>query len=208
MMALILKDLMIIQRQLKSQTAFLALLLFMAIFMQQGAMLFAFIIFITMMQTITALTYDELSNWDKYAQTLPITKSDIVNSKYMLGTVLIVIGLTIALPFAFVINSFSTSSTMADFLLAFSLLTGAAFCILALLVPVYIKFGSIKGRFVLIFIMFVPSTLIGMFSESFESILPTLIKFKDFGYFAPFVGLIILWLSSIIATGIYKKKDF
>lgn len=171
-------------------------------------MLFAFIIFIAVMQAITALTYDELSSWDKYANTLPIPKSDIVSSKYLLGTLLIVIGLAIALPFAFVINSFSDSTSITDFFLALSIMTGAAFCMLSLLLPVYIKYGSIKGRFVLIFSIFVPSTLFGMFSEHFGNLLPTIMEFKDFGYFAPFAGLFILWLSSIIATGIYKRKDF
>lgn len=208
MIALVLKDLMTIQRQLKAQAAFLILLLFIAIFMQEGAMLFAFIIFIAVMQAITALTYDELSNWDKYANTLPISKSDIVSSKYLVGIILLVIGLAIALPFAFVINSFSDGTTSTDFFLALSILTGAAFCMLALLLPIYIKYGSIKGRFVLIFSIFVPSTLIGTFSEHFENLLPTIMEFKNFGYFAPIAGLIILWISSLISTAIYKQKDF
>ena len=208
MTALILKDLMTIHRQLKSQAAFLILLLFIAIFMQQGAMLFTFIIFIAVIQAITALTYDELSSWDKYANTLPITKSNIVSSKYALGVLLVVIGLAIALPFAFVINSLSNSMTTADFFLAFSVLTGAAFCMLSFLLPVYIKFGSIKGRFVLIFSIFVPSTANWHVLGHFENLLPTIMKFKDFGYFAPVAGLLILWLSSISATTIYKRKDF
>ena len=78
MVGLILKDLMTIQRQMKAQAFVLVFLLVMAIFMQQSSMLLAIIVFIVTIQAITALSYDEQSKWDKYANTLPISKADIV----------------------------------------------------------------------------------------------------------------------------------
>ena len=93
MAGLILKDLMTIQRQLKTQAFVLIFFLFISIFMQQALMLFTIIIFIVTFQTITALTYDEQSSWDKYANTLPISKGDIVLSKYILSILLMLLGL-------------------------------------------------------------------------------------------------------------------
>ena len=78
MVGLILKDLMTIQRQIKVQAFVLVFLLVIAIFMQQSSMLLAIIVFIVTIQAITALSYDEQSKWDKYANTLPISKADIV----------------------------------------------------------------------------------------------------------------------------------
>lgn len=207
-MALVLKDLMTIQRQLKMQAFFLLFILFIAIFMQQGPMLFAFITFISAIQAITALTYDELCNWDKFANTLPITKGDIVLSKYLLGIALMLIGLTIALPFAFLINQFADNGDTIDFFIVFSLIVTAAFCMLALLLPIYIKFGSVKGRMVLIAACFVPGFLIGLLEDHVAKFLPILLELKNLSYFAPIAGLIILWLSSLISTAIYEKKDF
>lgn len=208
MTALILKDLMTIQRPLKFQTLFLLLLLLVAMFMQEGSMIFAFIVFIATFQTITALTYDELCNWDKYANTLPISKGDIVLSKYLLSMMLMIIGLVIALPFVFLIHHFVGNNANADLFLTFNLVVAAAFCMLAVLLPIYIKFGSIKGRFVLIALCFIPGFLVGLFDEYLTDFLLTLSKLKDFSYFAPFAGLVILWLSSLLATTIYKRKDF
>ncbi|MGE7093334.1 ABC-2 transporter permease [Lysinibacillus sp. NPDC048646] len=208
MTALIVKDFMTIQRQLKSQAIFLSVILIISVFMQQSTILLSFIVFIVTIQAITALTYDELCNWDKYANTLPISTSDIVLSKYLLSIIMMIIGLVIALPFVLLINRFTNHIETTDFFLTFCLIVTAAFCMLAMLLPIYIKFGSIKGRIVLIALCFIPGFLIGFIDGELADFLVTLSKLKDFGYFAPFVGLFILWLSSLISIAIYKHKDF
>ncbi|QDQ01787.1 ABC-2 transporter permease [Lysinibacillus fusiformis] len=208
MTALIVKDLMTIQRQLKAQAFFLILILMMSVFMQQGTILFSFIVFIVTIQAITALTYDELCNWDKYVNTLPISMSDIVLSKYLLSIILMIISLVIALPFVLLINRFTNHIATTDFILTFCLIVTTAFCMLALLLPIYIKFGSIKGRIILLALCFIPGFFIGLLDEYVTDFLVALSKLNNFGYFAPIVGLFILWLSSLISTGIYKRKDF
>ena len=208
MTALVVKDLMTIQRQLKTQAFILIPMLFFSILMGQGSIVFSFILFILVIQAITALTYDELCSWDKYVNTLPISKSEIVLSKYMLSLVLMLIGLIIALPVVFLINHFTNDWETANFFLTFNLLIGAAFCLLALILPIYIKYGSIKGRIVLIVLCFIPGLLIGLLEEYFADVLITISKLQQFSYLAPFIGLFILWLSSLIATAIYKRKDF
>ncbi len=120
MTALIMKDFMTIQRQFKSQAIFLIIIVIMSVLMQQSTILLFFIVFIVTIQAITALTYDELCNWDKYANTLPISKGDIVLSKYILSIMLIIIGLGFALPFVLLINRFTnhiaTTNFFSDFL--------------------------------------------------------------------------------------------
>ncbi|MGN4126146.1 ABC-2 transporter permease [Lysinibacillus sphaericus] len=208
MTALLVKDLMTIQRQLKSQAIFLIAILIMSVFMQQGALLFSFIVFIVTIQAITALAYDELCNWDKYANTFPISKGEIVLSKYILSIILMIIGLVIALPFVILINRYTNNIATTDFFLFCSLIVSAAFCMLAMLLPIYIKFGSIKGRIVVIAICFIPGLLLGLLDGYVTNFFVILSKLKDYSYLAPFVGLFILWLSYLISTGIYKRKDF
>lgn len=208
MTALIVKDLMTIQRQLKAQAIFLILISIMSVFMQQGTILFSFIVFIVTIQAITALTHDELCNWDKYVNTLPISTGDIVLSKYLLSIILMIIGLVIALPFVLLINRFTNNIATTDFFLTFSLIVTAAFFMLAMLLPIYIKFGFIKGRIVLIALCFIPGFLMKLLNEELANFLVTLSKWQDYSYFAPFFGLFILWLSSLISTAIYKHKDF
>ncbi|MFY0517196.1 ABC-2 transporter permease [Lysinibacillus sp. UGB7] len=208
MTALLVKDLMTFQRQLKSQAIFLIAILIMSVFMQQGAILFSFIVLIVTIQAITALTYDELCNWDKYANTLPISKGEIVLSKYILSIILMIIGLVIALPFVILINRYTNNISTTDFFLIFSLIVTVAFCMLAMLLPIYIKFGSIKGRMVVIALCFIPGFLLGLLEGYVTNFFVILSKLKDYSYLAPFVGLFILWLSYLISTGIYKRKDF
>ncbi|MFJ3387307.1 MULTISPECIES: ABC-2 transporter permease [unclassified Lysinibacillus] len=208
MAGLILKDLMTIQRQLKTQAFVLIFFLFISIFMQQGLMLFTIIIFIVTFQTITALTYDEQSSWDKYANTFPISKGDIVLSKYILSILLMLFGLILALPIVFIIHRFMNNWASAEFFPTFSLLVTLAFCMLALLLPIYIKFGSIKGRMVLIALCFIPGFLFGLLKEYFPDMTLLLSNLKQYMFFAPVAGLLILWLSSLISTAIYQHKEF
>lgn len=208
MVGLILKDLMTIQRQLKTQAFVLIFFLFISIFMQQGFMLFTIIIFIVTFQAITALTYDEQSSWDKYANTLPISKGDIVLSKYILSILLMLLGLMLALPIVFIIHRLTNNWASAAFFPAFNLLVTLAFCMLALLLPIYIKFGSIKGRMVLIALCFIPGFLFSLLKEYFPDMILILSNLKQYMFFAPFAGLLILWLSSLISTAIYQHKEF
>ncbi len=207
MTGLILKDLMTIKRQIKTQAFVLTFFLITSIFMQQSLILFTIIIFIVTFQTITALTYDEQSSWDKYANTLPISKGDIVLSKYILSILLMLFGLVLALPIIFIIHRFNNWAS-AEFFLTFNLLVTLALCMLALLLPIYIKFGSIKGRMVLIAICFIPGFFSGLISKQLPDIHLVLINIKQYIFLAPFGGLFILWLSSLISTAIYKHKEF
>ena len=208
MVGLILKDLMTIQRQMKAQAFVLLFLLMMAIFMQQSSMLLAVVVFIVTIQAITALSYDEQSNWDKYANTLPISKGDIVLSKYILSVVLMIIGLVTALPLLFFINFFTNNEITSEFFLTFNLIVTLVLCLLAVLLPIYIQFGSIKGRIVLIALCFIPGFLMGMFKQYIPDTTHTFLYLKQFIYVAPFVGLILLCLSSLVSTAIYKRKEF
>lgn len=208
MTGLILKDLMTIQRQIKTQAFVLIFFLFISIFMQQALMLFTIIIFIATFQAITALTYDEQSSWDKYANTLPISKGDIVLSKYILSILLLIFGLILALPIVFIIHRFTNNWASTEFFLTFNLIVTLAFCILALLLPIYIKFGSIKGRIVLIAVCFLPGFLFSLLNEHLPDMTIALSNLKQYMFLAPFAGLLILWLSSLISTAIYKRKEF
>lgn len=208
MVGLILKDLMTIQRQMKAQAFVLIFLLVMAIFMLQSAMLLAVIVFIVTIQAITALSYDEQSKWDKYPNTLPISKADIVFSKYILSVMLMIFGLVMALPILFFINFFTNNDITSEFFLTFNLIITSALCLLAVLLPIYIKFGSIKGRIVLIAFCFIPSFLTGKFKEYIPDMTQTFLYLKQYVYLAPLGGLILLCLSSLVSTAIYKRKEF
>ena len=209
MVGLILKDFMTIQRQLKAQAMVMIFFLLMSIITQEGAFLLTIVVFIVTFQTITALTYDEQSSWDKYANTLPISKGDIVLSKYILSIFLMIVGLICALPIVLIIHRFTPNNwASSEFFLTFNLIVTLAFCMLALLLPIYIKFGSIKGRMVLIAICFIPGFLFGLINKQLPDMLVILTNIKQFMFLAPFAGLLILWLSSLISTAIYKHKEF
>lgn len=88
MKGLILKDLLNLKAQYK---VFVVMILFFVVFALMGDShdtLGVILTMITIMLPITALAYDERSQWDKYALTMPVSRRDLVLSKYLLGLLL------------------------------------------------------------------------------------------------------------------------
>ena len=50
-----------------------------------------------MMLMFTAMSYDEMANFDKYALTLPVTRADLVRTKYVLLVLLFGAGMLVGL---------------------------------------------------------------------------------------------------------------
>ena len=96
-------------------------------------------IFATML-TITALSYDEKANWDKYALTMPISRFDIVIGKYLLGLITLTIAMIITLVLAQIIEVGVEAFTLCFMLFGFGML------ILSIILPILFKFGVEKGR--------------------------------------------------------------
>ena len=101
---------------------------------------------------ISSFSYDELAMSDRFMSTLPITKHDILLSKYLFAILSTMVGLIIGFCLTFVSRWFiGTESTAPYMKLNFYL---SVFFALALLesiqIPIYIKYGVEKARAVLL----------------------------------------------------------
>ena len=70
------------------------------------------------MLVITSLAYDERSRWDRYALTMPVSRKEMVLSKYLLGLILLTFALLINMIFLIL---FGSSPLGEAWLLALSL---------------------------------------------------------------------------------------
>lgn len=152
---------------------------------------------------ITALSYDEKSNWDKYALTMPIERKDIVLCKYVLSIILSIFVLIISLTYQILIKvSFekAVETSVSGFCVA--LLTPA------LILPILFKFGVEKGRIMMLCIIALPSIL-------FYCFIKIGIRVPDFNVEDTFSALVIFilavlvltFLSALISIRIYKKRE-
>lgn len=145
MKALLLKDFLTLSRYLRM--ALLFVVIFACI---PGGSMAAYALVFAAMIPISALAYDEQSKWPRLAAMMPYTTRQLVASKYVLGYIML--GGAILLS---VVSTVVTMLVRGDVLDPASLsmlfiLACAASLILAVIMPLILRFGVEKGRLVML----------------------------------------------------------
>lgn len=151
---------------------------------------------------LTAYSYDEKSGWDKYALTMPVSRSRIVLSKYVLGLLMSILG------FATVCVFFAVSGTdIGEMITAQCIFQTISFVLLAFQIPVTLKFGVEKARFTVAFVILVPVLMAYMAAQAGIP-LPDFERLMRFVYLGPVAGLCLLAVSAAVSVQIYRRKEF
>lgn len=202
MKGLILKDFYNLGKQYK---VLLVLIIFYVIvsLTSEDTNFFGGVISILMvMLTITTLSYDEKSKWDRYALTMPISRSDLVLSKYILGGILSGIAFVIN----FVFQVLAGSGEPAEVLLVSAATAGIGLLFLSLILPILFKFGVEKGRYIMLLIFFVPTGFVMIISQRGLT-LPSAGFMQLLPLASIFVLLLAMVLSIRISLAICKGKE-
>lgn len=149
---LIIKDFLQTKRQQKTLIIYIVLALPIIMIGKNISFGIFFVILGFAMYGSSSFSYDELAMSDRFMSTLPITKHDILLSKYLFAILSTMVGLIIGFCLTFVSRWFiGTESTAPYMKLNFYL---SVFFALALLesiqIPIYIKYGVEKARAVLL----------------------------------------------------------
>ncbi|MEK4228783.1 ABC-2 transporter permease [Solibacillus sp. FSL H8-0538] len=211
MQALLLKDILMLQKQIKMMLWLLLIISIAAFIFEQGVMLISVALIFGTLQVTTVFVFDESCQWDKFAGSLPVNKKDIVQSRYVLGFVLTIGSLLIVTPILFIVNLFTMQLPFhyVVALLAVSLF-GALF-MLAILLPINIKFGSQKGRLITTCVFLLPTftaSFITGFVEGKENLFPPFETLVVMSYALPFIAFIIVLFSYQLSVVLYRKKQF
>lgn len=202
MKGLILKDFYTMRQQLKIYLVIMAFWLFLA-FQDNNASFFGGLTsFFAVMIPISAIAYDEQANWDKYALTMPVSRAQMVLSKYVLTFICILICSILTLATSIMISKNVTESIMTTIIF---MSIGLIFA--SIIFPAVFKLGVEKGRMVLIGIAVLPTILLTMISK-LNFIEPDEAFVERALCFAPAAAVVILALSILLSVHIYKKKEF
>lgn len=211
MSALILKDLYAIKGQMKSAIYLLLFFMILAFFFDMGPVVVMCAVLFGALQVITSFTFDEMSKWDKYGLTLPVSRRKIIASKYVLSLLLTIGSALILTPLILLFNLYFKSFSANELFSMLCVISGAAFLMLSVSIPILLKFGTQKGRLFLFAVVFIPvffSGFISEYMERFSIYLPSLQTIKLLAYGAPFFMLIPLALSYLVSAKIYSSKEF
>ena len=105
------------------------------------------------MMPMNSTAYDERCKWDRYAAMLPYRPGQIVWSKYVLSYLFTALAEGILILGTVIRNYFQASVDLSEELQMGLLLVTAMLFITALGLPAIYRFGSEKGRLVLILVM-------------------------------------------------------
>ena len=156
MTGLVLKDILVMRKTLKTYALFLCLYLLLAILGAFDlAMVTAMINVIIMMLPIGAFSYDEAAKWDRYAMSLPLSRRRIVGARYLFVLLMALVAAAFGL-LAGVFVSMAGEGVLMEALASILLSLGIGLCIADILLPLSYKLGPERARPYLYLVVFVP----------------------------------------------------
>lgn len=202
MKGLIIKDLFTIKQQTKIYSFMMLLFGTFALISDSPAYFWSITCMITIMLPVTALSYDERANWDKYALSMPVSRKDIVRSKYGLGGITTFAGCVLIFIFSVI-----QLKDLSEALTAALIFWFACVFLLSVLMPVLIKFGVEKGRIIMLGIFFTPLILV-MIANTLHAPIPDMDALAWLKYILPIFVLAFVGFSYFLSYKLYLKKDF
>ena len=210
MNSLILKDFISLKSYSKTLVIIIGFFTIITFTNDEPSFLSGMIILIMSMLPITSFSYDQHAKWDLFSQTLPVSRKQLVMSKYVLGIISIVAGaiLAILLNVAVLLVK-SLEVDIWYLILANSLIALVALLYLSILIPLVYKFGVEKSRLLTIVVLAIPSVLAIVLSNAGVSI-PVLDEITRAIVVA--IGLVfvvcVVLISYVISVRIYMHKEF
>lgn len=140
---LLLKDIFELWAQCRVQPVLTGVYLLLPLFIK-GIGLFASVgMMLLAMMPIYALGYDERCRWEQYALAMPVRKSDLFWSRFLLGVIAIALGAAVQTLAALLAGRGELLSSLA-------VTAPSAVVYLLITLPLMMKLGVEKGRFLLL----------------------------------------------------------
>ena len=140
---LLLKDIFELSAQCRVQIVLTGVYLLLPLFIR-GIELFASVgMMLLAMMPVYALGYDERCRWERYALAMPVRKSDLFWSRLLLGVIAVALGAAVQVLVALLAGR-------GDLLSSLAVTAPAAILYLLIVLPLMMKLGVEKGRFLLL----------------------------------------------------------
>lgn len=205
MKGLILKDFLNFKNQ--QGKAFLVLIAFyflLALQMHSSSFFAALWVMLGATLPISSIAYDEKAKWEKYALTMPISRKELVTSKYVLSFLFIIAGNIMSMPVIYLIDgSFGTEN-----LLVFLILVAIGLIFNSIMLPVVFKFGSENSRIIMFLVVAIP-VLIGCILQKMNV---NVVSFLDthekiIGITGGVAAVVICLISYFLSVWIMERKE-
>ncbi len=212
MKGLLLKELYNVKNQWK-YILFIAVVFSLSFGPRGDGILAAMFTFIGTILLLNSLAQDEADQWSKFALTMPVTCHQLILAKYIFAGLLCIFGAVGGILLTMVTRIFGMGGALsvAGLILEGLISTGIVLVMASIMIPVNLKFGVQKSRYVLLGFVAIP-ILLGVAVTSLDVQIPSMMYFgvSGIGLGVAAVALVaaVLTVSFFISVGITKKKEY
>lgn len=212
MKGLLVKDWYMTVKYCRSFAIIVAVFLAFSMFGDSNLFFICYPMVIVSMIPVTLISYDEREKWDVYAGTLPYTRKQIVQGKYLTG-LLWTVGIMLSVSVFQTVRMLVTGSfDIRELAFIIEVVLTIGVIVPALHIPLIYKFGIEKGRIMnmaIIIILCVVSTMLMQDNVMAERVIAMMSR-APMGLVMvvlPVTVLAIYGLSCAASVAIYKKKE-
>lgn len=209
MKGLLIKDFLLLKKTGRIFAMLLGLYLIMTIFMNTD--MGPLMVFLCGMLSISTFAYDEQAKWDSYALTMPVSKRDLVLSKYVIAIILCFIGAVAGAILSVASSLDAPFINWTGILMTSGIALCASYLFNSLALPLLYKFGAEKTRVVLLACYAVPLIGASLVLNELEKSSGSLLRLQPLlnlgAILLPFVTIAALFASYLLSLRIYNKKD-
>lgn len=214
MKGLILKDLLNLRKTIRTSLIFgIAYSIFFASF--NTSFIVGILALMFTMQALTTFSYDEHAKWDSYGLSLPITKKQLVLSKYIVSFTLMLSGMVLSFVLTSILTTFHGIFNFTEIISGLFGFSISMILMLITVIPLMYKFGVERGRLMIIGIFAIPAGIILIIVKMFSQLnipLPSSEQIESWLPSAPYVIILILaivtYISYQASIKIVCKKEY
>lgn len=212
MRGLLLHDLVIMKKQGRSYLLFLLFFGFLGFASGNVTFFGSFLMVYSISFGTAVFTYHEQCNWDVYANTLPVSRKQIIGSVYLLNGLFLLAGGGMGL--AINLLQFLRKEMLLGESLA---MTGAVFAVGLLMVavdiPLLLKFGCERARMILMggyAVVFIAFIVMGKWLAGRGISFSGVTEGAVYGFTIAVIAalFVLLFVSYGLSLSIYRKKEF
>lgn len=158
----------------------------------------------------SAIVSDEGCKWEPYALAMPVSRRDIVLSRYLFGVLNMALIIGIEIVMMLIGSLFGLASS--DSLLFLPIVLAAGFIIISFQMPAMTKYGATKGRMmsmlIIILVMATTGALSALFSDIDVPVFMSTSSACSQIWIAPVLGLLVMAVSALCSIRIAEKRNY
>lgn len=217
MTGLLLKDILVMSKTLKTYVLFLMFYLAMAALgLFTISFVTAFIQVIVMMMPIGIFSYDEAAKWERYAMTFPLSRRQLVGGRYLFTLVTAIGAALFGLLACVILSAADGSVSVTEDLLTVAISLAVGILMADILLPLCYKLGPERARPYLYAIVFLPIVVLlggyklGLFRDLDLSWLNELSDayVMSIGLLSVLIAAVGLGMSFLISCRVMEGKEF